>query len=259
MTRSEELMALEISLLLDMGRRYGQLVKKSGPDRERAEASKRARVEDARMDRDFQKVIAVDFDGCLCHSEWPEIGPPAEGVLLRLREEQQRGAKIVLWTCRDGELLEQAVAWCAERGITFDAVNEQIPELKGTFGNDSRKIFASEYWDDRAVRMSFQECWRQEILEDAVKTWGMRAQEDMLLEEMSELAKAVLKLRREKREQMVPYAISAIRDEMADVQIMLDQMKIMYGEVDNFERDKLKRLLERLEEAHAEGQPGDSR
>ena len=50
------------------------------------------------MDQDFQKVIAVDFDGCLCHSEWPEIGPPAEGVLLRLREEQQRGAKIVLWT-----------------------------------------------------------------------------------------------------------------------------------------------------------------
>lgn len=211
------------------------------------------------MDQDFQKVIAVDFDGCLCHSEWPEIGLPAEGVLLRLREEQQRGAKIVLWTCRDGELLEQAVAWSAERGITFDAVNEQIPELKGIFGNDSRKIYASEYWDDRAVRMSFQECWRQEILEDAVRTWGVRAQEDMLLEKMSELTKAVLKLRREKREQMVPYAISAIRDEMADVQIMLDQMKIMYGEVDNFERDKLKRLLERLEEAHAEGQPGDSR
>lgn len=211
------------------------------------------------MDQDFRKVIAVDFDGCLCHSEWPEIGPPAEGVLLRLREEQQRGAKIVLWTCRDGELLEQAVAWCAERGITFDDVNEQIPELKGTFGNDSRKIFASEYWDDRAVRMSFQECWRQEILEDAVKTWGMRAQEDMLLEEMSELAKAVLKLRREKRKQMMPYAISAIREEMADVQIMLDQMKIMYGEVDDFERDKLKRLLERLEEAHAEGRHDDSR
>lgn len=42
MTRSEELMALEISLLLDMGRRYGQLVKKSGPDRERAEARKRS-------------------------------------------------------------------------------------------------------------------------------------------------------------------------------------------------------------------------
>lgn len=42
MDRGEELMALEISLLLDMGRRYGQLVKKSGPDREREEASKRS-------------------------------------------------------------------------------------------------------------------------------------------------------------------------------------------------------------------------
>ena len=208
-----------------------------------------------RMEQDFQKVIAVDFDGCLCHNDWPRIGPPTEGVLRRLREEKEQGAKIILWTCRDGELLEQAVAWCAERGITFDAVNEQLPELKGIFGNDSRKIFASEYWDDRAVRMSFRECWRQEILEDAVSTWGTRAQEDMLLEEMSELTKAVLKLRREKREMMVPYAISAIRDEMADVQIMLDQMKIMYGGVDSFERDKLKRLLDRLEEAHAEETP----
>lgn len=66
-------------------------------------------------------------------------------------------------------------------------------------------------------------------------------------------------MRRERHEQMVPYAISAIREEMADVQIMLDQMKIMYGEVDDFERDKLKRLLERLEEAHAEGRHEDSR
>lgn len=207
------------------------------------------------MEQDVQKIIAVDFDGCLCRNKWPDIGEPAEGVLKRIRKEKEAGAKIVLWTCRAGELLEQAVAWCAERGIAFDAVNEQIPEMKGIFGNDSRKIFAAEYWDDRAVRMSFWESWRQEILEDAVKTWGERSQEDMLLEEMSELAKAVLKLRREKRKEMVPYAVSAIREEMADVQIMLDQMKIMYGEVENFERDKLKRLLERLEEAHAEGKP----
>ena len=51
------------------------------------------------------------------------------------------------------------------------------------------------------------------------------------------------------------YAVSGVREEIADVQIMLDQMKILYGDVENFERDKLKRLLERLEEAHAKGEP----
>lgn len=211
--------------------------------------------EEQKMEREFQKIIAVDFDGCLCRNKWPEIGEPAEGVLRRLREEKERGARIILWTCREGELLEQAVAWCAQRGITFDAVNEQVREMKGAFGNDSRKIFAKEYWDDRAVPVSFWSSWRQEILEDAVKTFGTAEQQDKLLEEMSELAKAVLKLRGEKREMMVPYAVSGVREEIADVQIMLDQMKILYGDVENFERDKLKRLLERLEEAHAKGEP----
>ena len=42
MDRSKGTIDREIALLLDMGRRYGQLVKKSGPDRERAEASKRS-------------------------------------------------------------------------------------------------------------------------------------------------------------------------------------------------------------------------
>lgn len=41
MARSEELMDLEISLLLDMGQRYGHLIKKSGLNRKRADAKKR--------------------------------------------------------------------------------------------------------------------------------------------------------------------------------------------------------------------------
>lgn len=201
------------------------------------------------MEPNGKKVIAVDFDGCLCHDRWPEIGIPAEDVLLRLRKEKEAGSAIILWTCRVGEELEQAVAWCRDRGITFDAVNEQIPELKGI---DSRKVFATEYWDDRAVRISFKECWRQGILEDAVKTWGKVAQQDMLLMEMSELAKAVLKLRRVKDKIMLPYAISSIRSEMASVQIMLDQMKVIFGDIADVEEEKLKRLLEQLEETRAQ-------
>ena len=207
------------------------------------------------MENDFERVIAVDFDGCLCRSAWPSIGPAAMDTIRRLKKERAAGTKIILWTCREGELLDQAVAWCEDHGLLFDAVNEQIQEMKGVFGNDSRKIFATEYWDDRAVRVSFEDAWRLGILEDAVNTWGKRSQEDMMLEKMSELAKAVLKLRRVKDPLMTKYAIESIRSEMADVQIMLDQMKIMFGDVDSYEQEKLERLLQRLEEAHAEKEP----
>ena len=105
------------------------------------------------MSKDFVKVIAVDFDGCLCENSWPEIGDDNPQVIKALLEEQKRGTRLILWTCRTGELLEAALRWCESRGIRFDCVNEPWPELKEQFGNDSRKIFATEYWDDRAVEM----------------------------------------------------------------------------------------------------------
>jgi hypothetical protein len=43
------------------------------------------------------------------------------------------------------------VEWCAARGLEFDAVNENLPENKEFFGGDTRKVCATEYWDDRSV------------------------------------------------------------------------------------------------------------
>lgn len=62
---------------------------------------------------------------------------------------QAQGHKIILWTSRDGEDLEKAVAWCHEQGIQFDAVNEPLPEQIKRWGNDTRKIYADFYIDDR--------------------------------------------------------------------------------------------------------------
>lgn len=97
------------------------------------------------------KIIAVDFDGTLCENKWPGIGGPRVDVIRHVLAEQKHGAKLILWTCRVGELLEDAVAWCKKFGLEFDAVNENLPELVGQFGNDTRKVFATEYLDDRAV------------------------------------------------------------------------------------------------------------
>lgn len=99
----------------------------------------------------MNKVIAVDFDGTLCENRYPEIGKMKKDVLIRLYIEQLNGSKIILWTCRTGKYLDEAVAWCLDHGIIFDAINENLPERIKMFGGDCRKISADEYWDDKAV------------------------------------------------------------------------------------------------------------
>lgn len=99
------------------------------------------------------KIIAVDFDGTLCGNKYPETGKPITTVIEALLNEQKNGAKIILWTCRCGNELKAAVEWCKEHGIVFDAVNDHLPEMKEKFCNNTRKVFANEYWDDRAVNV----------------------------------------------------------------------------------------------------------
>lgn len=103
------------------------------------------------------KIIAVDFDGCLVINKWPEVGAPIEKNINKLKAEQADGAKVILWTNRVGEALEKALEFCKEQGIHLDAVNENLPEIVEAFGGGCRKIFANEYWDDRAVLMSEQD------------------------------------------------------------------------------------------------------
>lgn len=100
------------------------------------------------------KIIAVDFDGCLVQNAYPEIGAAICATCSALCEEQRKGARVILWTCRRGDRLAAAVAWCAAHGIPIDAVNENLPDVIASFDGDTRKIFATEYWDDKAVRMS---------------------------------------------------------------------------------------------------------
>ena len=86
------------------------------------------------------------------------------------------------------------------------------------------------------------------ILKRAIKTYGEESQQDMMIEEMSELTKAILKLRRAMKGKDYPYTeIVDVREEMADVQIMLDQMYIMFGLPEREREIKINRLEKRLE------------
>lgn len=97
-------------------------------------------------------IIAVDFDGTLCSNAWPDIGPENDDVINYILYRQKNGAKIILWTNRTGIYLERAVAWCSDRGLIFDAVNENLPEAVKEYGSDGRKIFANEFLDDSAAK-----------------------------------------------------------------------------------------------------------
>ena len=96
-------------------------------------------------------VYAVDFDGTICKSKWPDLGPANEEVIKYLIARKEQGDKLILWTCRTGKMLEEAVNFCREHGLYFDAVNENIPEVVALYGGDSRKVCADVYIDDKSV------------------------------------------------------------------------------------------------------------
>ena len=97
-------------------------------------------------------LIAVDFDGTIVEHKYPEIGreiPFATDTLKMLIKEQH---KLILWSVREGKLLDDAVEWCRARGVEFYAVNKDFPEEnEQTNSTYSRKIKADLFIDDRNI------------------------------------------------------------------------------------------------------------
>lgn len=98
-------------------------------------------------------TIAVDFDGTIVEHKYPAIGKEIPFAIDTLRTLAAEGHKLILWTSRDGELLEEALAFCKERGIEFYAVNSNYPPgaLFKTQAGRSCKVVADVYIDDRNV------------------------------------------------------------------------------------------------------------
>jgi len=98
--------------------------------------------------------IAVDFDGTIVENCFPEIGEErsfAVEVLKKFREEEHH--VLILWTVRNGAYLEEALRWCEERGLVFDAVNEHYLEDGESFPVEdfSHKVNAHLFIDDRNI------------------------------------------------------------------------------------------------------------
>jgi len=96
-------------------------------------------------------TIGVDFDGTIVEHKYPDIGkeiPFAIDTLKRLASERH---KIILWSVREGKLLDEAVEYCRKRGLEFYAVNSNNPENGIARERHQRKLIADVYIDDRNV------------------------------------------------------------------------------------------------------------
>jgi len=94
-------------------------------------------------------VIAVDFDGTIVEHKYPKIGKEIPFSVETLKMLQKEGHKLVLWTVREGHLLDEATQWCEAKGLTFYAVNQDYPEQGSESTTCSRKLKADMFIDDR--------------------------------------------------------------------------------------------------------------
>lgn len=96
-------------------------------------------------------TIAVDFDGTIVRHKYPEIGEEIPFAVRTLKMLIAEHHKVVLWTVREGELLDEAVEWCRTRGLEFYALNKDYPEENSENEHYTRKSKADIFIDDRNV------------------------------------------------------------------------------------------------------------
>lgn len=100
----------------------------------------------------------------------------------------------------------------------------------GTFGSDFKK-------EKNKIN-------KESLYLIALNQWGLNSQIDMCIEEMSELIKELLKFKRGKNN------IEHICEEIADTEITIGQMKLIFDKdktlVDKYIQEKLIRLEDRI-------------
>lgn len=107
-------------------------------------------------DTDFSKlpkIVGIDFDGVLCYSNFPELGKPNYTVYNYIMENYKDWKK-VLWTSRTNGHLKEALNFCEKYfpELKFDAVNDNIDEVKVMTADNTRKLYCDVLIDDCALQ-----------------------------------------------------------------------------------------------------------
>ena len=92
-------------------------------------------------------IIAVDFDGTIVEHEYPKIGKPIAFAIETLLQLQKDGHTLLMWSVREGKMLQEAVDYCESKGLKFFAANKNYPEEDPATA--SRKLNAEVFIDDR--------------------------------------------------------------------------------------------------------------
>ncbi len=92
-------------------------------------------------------VISVDFDGTIVEHAYPKIGKEIPFAFDTLKRLQNDGHLLILFSVREGELLDEAVEYCKKKGVEFYAVNSSDPESEDS-RRTTRKVNADVFIDD---------------------------------------------------------------------------------------------------------------
>lgn len=92
-------------------------------------------------------IIAVDFDGTIVEHKYPAIGKAIPFAIDTLKQLQNEHHQLLLWTVREGRLLQEAIDYCASQGLYFYAHNANFPEEDPKVSG--RKLKADLFIDDR--------------------------------------------------------------------------------------------------------------
>ena len=101
-------------------------------------------------------TIAVDFDGTIVEHRYPEIGKERPFAIQTLKMLIQDRHKLILWSVREGGLLDEAVEWCRKRGVEFYAVNKDFPEEDFSrnkhFSRKLKEVFKVSVFQSRSFK-----------------------------------------------------------------------------------------------------------
>lgn len=100
------------------------------------------------------KIVAVDFDGTLfTGAKFPNIGKVNERLKYELLKGRWKDYKKILFTTRSNGALIEACNACADEGIYFDAINENIKEVKDALFGGPNKVYYDIIIDDKAINI----------------------------------------------------------------------------------------------------------
>jgi histidinol phosphatase-like enzyme len=116
-----------------------------------------------------KKILAIDFDGTIVEDKYPHIGELKDGAKYYINKFKEDGYKVILWSSRNGIPLLKAIEFLTKEGITFDEYNNSCRENVAKYGEDTRKIFADVYIDDKCIKMRPFPDWKE--IYNLVHTW----------------------------------------------------------------------------------------